>query len=278
MVRFSRRFIREETPHWFGAYDLGAAETGLTEELAALVREIYTGGEELRSSLKEALEGLGEVADVTILNAMVDRVAAASIPGIGEHPRQPSQLDLPRNEIAEIIAYEAVLQIHAATIPARRIREKEIAGQPARGIDVLSIVDGDPPMLLITEVKASGATDSPPAVVCDGASSLRHQTMRAVNDRGRLIQELNWAHKHCEPEARALVASTLVRLALGQVQLVAAPVLVRPASLHARGDFGCFEDDPSQFAPAAVNFVIVCVPGGIEELASGVYRRAGVRG
>ena len=255
-------------------YDLEADETELVGELAELVRGLYVDIEGLASDMKDALDGLGKVADVNRLTGLIDEVIRAAVPSPNTNPKQPPQLRLTRNELAEILAYEVASKIHAATIPATRIREKEIPGQPARGLDLLSIVNQEPVQLLVTEVKASQSSDSPPAVVCDGRDSLRQQTLSILGDRARLTQELNWAHKHCKPDERELVARTMLRLSLEQIHLVAAPVLVRSSASYARGDFGCFEADPGAFAPAEVDFVILCLPGEIEELASNVYNRA----
>ena len=273
-MRFTSRLAEQNLPHWFRMYELEADETDLVGELAALVRGLYVDVEGLESDMMSALDGLGEIADVSSLTGLIQEVLGAAIPSPDANSKQPPQLRLSRNELAEILAYEVASKIHDATIPATRIREKEIPGQPARGLDLLSIVDHDPVQLLVTEVKASQSPDSPPAVVCDGADSLRQQILNIVGDRGRLTQELNWAHKHCRPDDRELVASAMLRLSLEEIPLVAAPVLVRSSASYARSDFGCFETNPNEFAPARVDFVILCLPGGIEELASKVYRRA----
>ena len=273
-MRFTDRLAEQKLQHRFRVYELEADETDLVGELAKHVRGMYVDVEDLGSDMRKALDGLGDVADVPRLTELVDEVLEAAIPSPDANRGQPPQFHVPRNELAEILAYEVTAKIHAATIPAPRVREKEVPGQPSRGLDLLSIVDQEPVQLLITEVKASQSSDSPPAVVCNGKDSLRHQTLNILGDRTRLAQELNWAHKHCMPGDRMLVASTLIRLALDQIQLVAAPVLVRSVASYSRSDFGCFENDPDEFAPARVDFVILCIPGGIEELASNVYQRA----
>ena len=127
---------------------------------------------------------------------------------------------------------------------------------------------------MVTEVKASQSNDSPPSVVCDSEDSLLRQERSILGCRKRLVLELNWVYKHCRSDDRQLVARTLIKLSLDQIQLVAAPVLVRSNSSYTRNDFGCFETDPDQFAPANVDFVILRLPGDIEELASNVYARA----
>ena len=273
-MRFSNRLTEQKLHHRFRVYDVEADEIDLIGELADLVRELYTDVEALRSAMVKAMEGLGDVADVSKLGELIDNVVDAAIPTSDENPKLPSQLELPRNELAEILAYQVGLRVHAATIPAKRVRQKEVPGQPARGIDLLAIVDQDSPQLLVTEVKASESSVSPPSVVCAGVDSLRQQTLDAINDPKRLTQELNWALKHCDPGDRVLVAKTLIRLSLEQVQLVAAPVLVRSNASYSRTDFGCFEDDPNEFSPARVDFVIVRLPAGIRDLASNTYERA----
>ena len=275
LVRFTNWLAEQNMQHRYSVYELEADQDDLVGELADYVRRLYVDVDGLGSDLTEALGGLGGIADVTHLKELVDEVLGAAIPSPGANPNQPSQLRLERNELAEILAYEVALQIHAATIPATRVREKEIPGQPARGLDLLSIVDQDPKQLLVTEVKASESPASPPAVVCVSGDSLRQQTLNILGDRDRLLQELNWAHKHCDPGDRKLVASALILAASEQIQLVVAPVLVRSSASYTRSDFGCFESEPDEFAPAQVDFVILRLPGEIEELATKVYLRAG---
>ena len=274
MVRFNNAADEGRAPHQFRVYDLEADDTDLVGEIAELVRELYVDVERLGNDMRTALDGLGPVADVTRLNELIDKVLDSVIPAGNANSAQPPQLNLARNELAEVLAYEVVSQIHTATIPAKRVHEKEIPGQPSRGLDLLSILHQEPTQLLVTEVKASQSPVSPPAVVGYGNDSLRRQTLDILNDHRRLTQELNWAHKHCKPSDRQLVATTLLRLTLGQLQLVAAPVLVRTSTSYSRSDFGSFENSPGDFAPANIDFVIVRVAGTIHELASDVYDRA----
>ena len=255
LVRFTKLLAEHKMHHRFRVYELEGDQSDLVEELAEIVRRLYVEAEELGSDMLKALEGLGDIADVTRLIELVDEVRAATIPSPDANPSQPPQLNLSRNELAEILAYEVASRIHTAAVPATRVREKEIPGQPARGLDLLAIVDNDPVKLLVTEVKASQSPESPPAVVCVGENSLHQQTLRILGDRDRLLQELNWMYKHCKRDDRVLVASTIIELSLEKIQLVAAPVLVRSSESYGNNDFGCFKDDPDDFAPAKVDFV-----------------------
>ena len=273
-MRFTNRLAEQKMHHQFRMYEPESDESDLIAELAATVRELYVDVEDLGGDMRKALDGLGDVADVTRLAGLIDEVVESTVPSPDANPQQPPQLNLTRNELAEILAYEVTAEVHSAIIPARRVREKEIPGQPARGLDLLSIISQDPMQLLVTEVKASESLASPPAVVCDGDDCLRRQTLSILGDRSRLIQELNWAYKHCRQSDRQLVASALVQVTLQRIHLVAAPILVRSTASYARDDFGCFEIDPDEFAPANVDFVILRLPRPIQELAGDVYREA----
>lgn len=133
--------------HRFSVYDCQTASgTTLVEELADRVRDLYADPNELRDALEQGATGLDGIADVPALKALVEQVTKAVIPVPAANPTQPRHLDLARNEVAEVIAYEAVEGIYSAVIPAARIREKEVPGQPTRGLDLLVDPGTRPPV------------------------------------------------------------------------------------------------------------------------------------
>ena len=140
-MRFTNQLSEQRINHRFRVYELETDETELIEEIANLVRELYVDVEDLRSDMTEALHGLDNVADVTSLTELIDEVIEAAVPSPDAYPDQPPQLGLARNELAEVLAYEVATEIHAAAVPAKRVREKEVPSQPARGLDLLSIID-----------------------------------------------------------------------------------------------------------------------------------------
>jgi hypothetical protein len=265
-------FPERDGEHLFGVWDCGSeAGSDLVDELAAEVRELYVEPERLRAALETALSDAGEGAGIVALKQAIQRVTEATIPEPLTHA--VPQLDLARNEVAEVIANLALTAIHGSVVPASRIRHKEISGSPSRGRDILAL-DADPLMAVVGEVKASADEASPPSVVDTGESSLRAQLLRAGADSRRLDAELNWALKHAPPEYKMLVAKAIVAHVAGDLPIVVAPVLVRPRERHGINDFGSFREDPGQFEPACVRFCLLRVDGTLEDLANAVYERA----
>jgi hypothetical protein len=135
-------------------------------------------------------------------------------------------------------------------------------------------VEEEPLLALIAEIKASEEKASPPAVVGSGDSSLRGQLLGffAINDA--LLAELNWALKHTEPEHQILIARAMLAHTAGALPVCAAPVLVRPIDVRGPNDFGTFKENPGEFAPATVRFLVLTVDGALDELANAVYDKA----
>jgi hypothetical protein len=183
-------------------------------------------------------------------------------------------LDVPRNELAEVIAYLLIETVRGALVPAKRIQEKEVPGQPPRGMDLLALQTNPTLRLLITEVKASGAADSPPSVVATGDDSLRGQLLKFMRRPERVLQELNWVYKHSALENQPLVGRAILLWIRRLLPVTVVPLLVRSLDKHQPSDFGSFRDRPSDFAPARVQFEIVRVSIGISTLAEQVYGRA----
>lgn len=242
-------------------------------DLAKDVRELYVDPDALGQVLKDAMVGLERVADAEALEEAVDRIALAAIPEPGG-TRAPAHLDVARNELAEVIAYRVLESVGGTTIPAKRVREKEIHSAPARGMDLLGL-DLDPTMALVfSEVKASEDGTSPPPVVGSGTSSLHQQLRAFAQDKEKVIRELNWCLKHAPSNLRQTVARALLLFLQDAIELVVAPVLVRSRDACQLTDYGCFKDEPSEYSPARVRFYLVRLGGSIEGLAHEVYELA----
>jgi hypothetical protein len=259
--------------HTYECYDVQADEE-LIDEVARLVCELYVDPESLVDSLRKASADLDAVASLDELNSLIDEVASSVIPQMNMEAKK-LHLQTPRNEVAEILAYDALRRLHNAVIPASRIREKEVSGQPTRGVDIFALLLEPKVRAVICEVKASSDAASPPSVVGTGDDSMHSQTKKRLKDRKTLIAELNWAHKHTSDDMRRDVARALILLSRKDAEPpVAAPVLVRPVDRHGEDDFGCFKETPQEYSPAQVRFLILRIPGTLEEFANRVYARA----
>lgn len=216
---------------------------------------------------------LGTVADIESLASLVDEIASAVIPQMQESG-PPRHLQTPRNEVAEILAYDALVQVLKAIIPASRIREKESPVLPTRGLDVFAMILPEY-QLVICEVKASSSSASPPPVVGNGDDSMHSQIQARIRNRNSIIVELGWTLKHAKEELRTDVAKAMIIMSkVDALPPVAAPVLVRPVERHGQNDFGCFIEKPDTYHPARVNFLILRIPGSLEEFAGRVYSKA----
>jgi hypothetical protein len=198
---------------------------------------------------------------------------SAVVPPPGAREDRPWS-DVPRNELAEVIAYLVIEKVRGALVPAKRIREKEVPGQPPRGMDLLGLQTNPTLRLLITEVKASEASQSPPSVVATGDDSLRGQLLKFIRRPERVLQELNWVYKHSASGNQLLVARAILHWVRRALPVTVVPLLVRSLDKHQPTDYGSFRDRPSEFAPARVQFEIVRVSIGISALAEQVYSRA----
>jgi uncharacterized protein DUF1837 len=256
--------------HHFAIYDVEPEV--MVDLLAETVRKLYVETATLQQTLEVALMGLEDIADVPAVEEVVRAVAAATVPVPGVQTSMP-WLDLARNEVAEVLACVAAEALYEAPVLAPRVRNKEVTGQPSRGIDLIGF--GETPVhLLCGEVKASAARSSPPDVVSVGTDSLRAQLLGHIGDRKRILRELNWVHKHVEPNYHPIVARFILRWICKELPVRIFPLLLRPSSCCTVSDFGAFIESPEEYAPAQIRFCIARIPCTIEDFAGRVYTRA----
>jgi hypothetical protein len=262
----------DDGEHVFAVYDCKAAlGADLVSLLAKMVRDLYVDVNHLRDVLTTAMNDASAVADPKPINDAIRRTLAAAVPKGGTHP--VPHLDVARNELAEALAHLTLANVHGTVIPASRIRNKEVSGQPSRGRDLLGLED-DPLTAVVGEIKASSEAASPPGVVGDGDSSLASQVRGFLATDDALLAELNWALKHAAQDHHVLLARAILAHIQRDLPVCAAPVLVRPVDKRGADDFGTFRHDPAQFAPARIRFLIVTIEGTLEHLANDVYEAA----
>jgi hypothetical protein len=262
----------QDGAHSFTIYDCRAEDgENMVAVLADFVRGLYVDPEKLRDVLIAAMTDATGVADPDAINEAVQRTLTAGVPQPGTHPKP--HLDTARNELGEALTHLAFVHAHGTVVPASRIRNKEIGGQPSRGRDLLGL-DEEPLTAVIGEVKSSSHEASPPGVVETGNDCLKAQFLAFLGAPDAVLTELNWAMKHAEEKDKALIGRAMLAHIANELPLCAAPVLVRPMERRGANDFGTFKDNPAQFAPAAVRFSILTIEGSLEELADAVYTAA----
>jgi hypothetical protein len=180
----------QDGDHTFTVYDC-RAEPGedMVALLADFIRDLYVDPERLKDVLTAAMAEVGDVADPDAITEAVQRTLTAAVPAPGTHPIP--HLDVARNELGEALTHLAFEHAHGTVVPASRIRNKEVPGQPARGRDLLGI-DDNPLTAVIGEVKSSSDAASPPPVVHTGDDCLRAQFISFLGTDDAVLAELNW--------------------------------------------------------------------------------------
>lgn len=272
MIVFEEVERVDDGDHTFAIYNCRTeAGEDMVAVLAEFIRELYVDPARLRDVLISAMADAEGVADIEAITEAVQRTLTASVPVPGTHPIP--HLDVARNELGEALTHLAFVHAHGTVVPASRIRNKEVPGQPARGRDLLGL-DDSPPAAVIGEVKSSSDASSPPPVVHVGDDCLRAQFVAFLGSDDAVLVELNWALKHSAPEHHDLIGRAMVAHVVGELPVRVAPVLVRPRDRLGANDFGAFRDDPGQFDSATVRFSILTIDDNLEDLATAVYEAA----
>lgn len=249
----------------------------LVEDLAPRITAPYFDEAAARERVIRAARELKLFAPETLApdDPRVDAAVAverdAVLPAAWRGDR-PQALDVQRSEFGEIVAADVLTGLFGTRIPASRIAHKETPDQQARGADVMGWEGGDSGLTLVmTEVKGSVSTTSPPGVVADMERKLRS----LLTDRRALLQELIWLRDHSDEANARDCARACVSFQFGAPVFTAllAPVLIRAAAHAGDEDAGRFASQPSAFG-APIRFVTVLIDDDLFELAHKVYAHA----
>ncbi|MGW4125878.1 hypothetical protein [Nocardia sp. NPDC004711] len=271
--RYQQVSDESDGAHRYQCYDV-EDDDDLIAEIARLVRDLYVDPEQTLASLTQAASDLDTVVSADSLDQLLDDIRQAVIPQINPDATK-IHLETPRNEVAEILAYDALKTIHNVVIPASRIKEKEVPGQPTRGLDIFGLWMHPKMRSVICEVKASSARESPPKVVSGGGDSMHDQIKARVGSKKKLLEELTWSLKHADLSMKPHVAKAMIVLTqTSSPPPIAVPILVRAAGTYGKNDYGCFKTNPDEYKPADILFIILRLPSSIEEFADKVYKHA----
>ncbi|MER6174195.1 Hachiman antiphage defense system protein HamA [Streptosporangium sp. NPDC001681] len=270
---FTLAYEAWEGEHHFAIFDVDA--DAVLDLFAETIRDLYVESDTLRITLTSALAGLDDVVDLQDIEALVSEVTEAAVPLPGQNQTKP-HLDMARNEAAEVLAHLVAERLHGGLVVANRVRNKEIPGQPTRGMDLLALEESSPKQLRLVcgEVKASSSNSSPPAVVDKADDSMRNQLKRTISDHARILQELNWAHKHAKDGNKPMVARAMLLWTRKKLPVVILPVLMRTSETGQESDFGTFKSKPTEFTPAVIRFFLAKISISIEEFAERAYTKA----
>ncbi|HVX32153.1 MAG TPA: Hachiman antiphage defense system protein HamA [Solirubrobacterales bacterium] len=253
------------------------APDSLAADLAPRITRPYFDEETARDRIIRAARELeifsGEEldADDPRIEAVVAEERDAVLPAAWKGDR-PKQLDVQRSEFGEIVAAEVLSSLFETRIPTSRIAHKETPDQQTRGADVMGIEGDEPQLLLIlTEVKGSTDSKTPPGVIPDMEAKLKG----LVENRRALLQELIWLRDHSSEAHTRECATICVSFQLRQpiFGLLLAPILIRTASKEGASDAGGFRESPETFG-CPIRFVSVIVEPDLFELAGETYALA----
>lgn len=187
---------------------------------------------------------------------------------------RPEPLGVQRSEFAEIVASEVLKEVFGTSVPASRIRHKEVPDQQTRGADIVGLEQLEAMHaadLILSEVKASQDRVSPPGVVADMVTKLTSLLTR----RRTLLQELIWVRDHASEEYAEICGTLCATYSLKKetFRIIIAPILVRSAATHSDDDPGVFRTHPHHFG-RSVRWVSIVIDADLLQIARQVYRIA----
>ena len=202
-------------------------------------------------------------------DALQKRLAAALVPKPDPHR---GNFSVSRADLSEVAAYMILEEDYGTAIDYKLVRDRETIASPGRGIDVIGLEEGDRIVIVLTEVKYSDEDSQPkaPGVVDKSDDCMRNQHRRHLRERSVTSAKiLDCARRSRDPGMRDLYVTAALYFEEGaweQVGVVSCCVLVRPKARHCAGDFGSFRAKPDDYAPGAIRFIVVSLPGTLEEV------------
>jgi len=223
---------------------------------------LHARSEERIEAIRSRLEGL----DLDVTN-VAKRLQRDSLP-----VRRHDNFDVVRSDFGELLCYMLLERDYTTVIGTKSIDLRELTDSAGRGIDAIGIEEeGDQYALVLCEVKVSDERVSPPRVVERNEDSLKNQHLAHIANLYEETKKKVWrsAKLARDPKVREVLDVVGVLLdehLLEHLKIVACSVLVRSTATHQLRDFGCFYTDPAQFQPAAIRYLIACVPGTIDDI------------
>jgi hypothetical protein len=252
-------------PHCFDSYDLVDPEAAL-RELASDYHALLTAT--AAGPATQLFEGISDWKSVVIGN-LLSRYA---VPPLGTRP-----LDVVRADFGEVLAYALLQERFQTRIGYKLVRDRELPGQPGRGIDVVGIEEGVPLTLVLAEVKVSAQDQNPPWVVDRNPDSIRQCLVGRITDHARTAMHIVTAARKTSNSEVAQLLFAAAELWAGRcwdrLRIICCGVLVRQKDRYTRKDFGSLLADSSQVGHGVIRFLIVCIPGDLEAQIRAFYAK-----
>jgi hypothetical protein len=229
---------------------------------------------------------------VPLTNVVVDGIEVVSEVGLKRllvrattPVRRPGPFDIVRADFGELLAYLALREMFGTRFGWLPLRDREVANQPARGMDLVGIEDDSETgriTVIMHETKVSEEGASPPQVVDSGDDCLRAQHLAYIGDPELAARHILDAARRAEDEDvrdRLLLAGLYVQSdRRDRLRLIASSSLVRPLSVYRPSDYGSFRSTPQRYLPLPIRFLIICTDDAIAAVVTAWYERVRFRG
>jgi len=183
-----------------------------------------------------------------------------------------------RSDFGELLCYMLLERDYGTAFAAKSICYRELRDSPGRGIDAIGIESdiGGLLTLVLCEVKVSDEKKSPPQVVDDSNDGLSKQHCHHLDNLDEATKDKVWraAKLTRDDDTAALLeaaAAILEEKRLDQLRIIISCVLIRPRTKYTQADFGSFRKEPKKYDPAAIRFLLACIPDNTDVIIKQWY-------
>jgi hypothetical protein len=176
-----------------------------------------------------------------------------------------------RSDFGELLCYLLLERDYGTMFGEKSIYARELKDRSGRGIDAIGIEDKGLLALVLCEVKVSSDRSSPPGVVDQGEECLsrqhrHHLTNLYEETKNKVCRAANRARDERIAELLTAAVICLAENRLDRLRIIICNLLVRPKAKYKKTDFGSFRTNPGQYSPAAIRFLIACIPDDVDAI------------
>lgn len=253
-------------PHLYGTYK----PTEMPLWLNAVASEYVQLRSECTIDLPDSIDvaGIG-IFDVSLIKS---KLAEKLVP---PSTATNNPLSVTRSDLSETAAYMLLEREFGTRIAYKLVRDRELIQLPGRGIDAIGIEDGQKLLIILCEIKFSDEASAPkaPQVVDTSKDGMRSQHRGHLSEISVTVAKIwDCARRAKNGEIQQSLMAAALYLENGMldhVGIVSCCVLVRPEERHCVEDFGSFKNNPTDYQPASVRFLVWLLPGNLNEILNG---------
>jgi len=240
------------------------------EQLARVYIDLRGGSPTPLSPL--IFEGV-QILDVSGLRTRIER---STLP-----KKRDSNFDVVRSDFGEVWSYVVLEGSFSTMFGYKQVRDRESIQWPGRGIDAIGVEYSDVSSklaLILVETKVSDEPASPPQVVDMAPDSLKAQHQTHLTEHDETCRKV-WdvSRRALKQDVRNLLFTAALYLQdrrWDKLDLVCCCFLVRSTDVYQPSDFGSFRSSPSDYSPSLIRFLIMRIPGRVNEAVNSWYSKA----